>query len=109
MELSRKALVCVALAAGFATSRPPLTRCSFNHISPSACPYPWPLGTHRYGVFDCKPLQFIWAKFPGQYTEHNTVMLVGAAHVLFPGRYVLGLGQEGGAGHHKHLYWGSGN
>jgi ubiquitin-like domain-containing CTD phosphatase 1 len=31
--------------------------------------------TERYGVFDCKPLQFIWSKFPEQYTEDNTVML----------------------------------
>uniref|UniRef100_A0A7S1SVM3 protein-serine/threonine phosphatase n=1 Tax=Tetraselmis chuii TaxID=63592 RepID=A0A7S1SVM3_9CHLO len=31
--------------------------------------------TEKYGVFDCKPLSFIWAKFPSQYTESNTVML----------------------------------
>ena len=31
--------------------------------------------TEKYGTFDCKPLAFIWAKFPGQYTEQNTVML----------------------------------
>lgn len=31
--------------------------------------------TEKYGVFDCKPLAFIWAKFPGQYNESNTVML----------------------------------
>jgi len=31
--------------------------------------------TEKYGVFDCKPLAFIWAKFPDQYTEKNTVML----------------------------------
>jgi len=31
--------------------------------------------TEKYGVFDCKPLAFLWAKFPGQYTEANTVML----------------------------------
>lgn len=31
--------------------------------------------TERYGLFDCKPLQFIWAKFPDQYTPQNTVML----------------------------------
>ncbi|EFJ40041.1 hypothetical protein VOLCADRAFT_108373 [Volvox carteri f. nagariensis] len=31
--------------------------------------------TEKYGVFDCKPLQFIWEKFPGQYTEANTIML----------------------------------
>lgn len=28
-----------------------------------------------YGVFDCKPLEFIWAKFPGQYTKANTVAI----------------------------------
>lgn len=28
----------------------------------------------RWGVFDCKPLQFIWAKFPGVYGPHNTIM-----------------------------------
>ncbi|KAG2486031.1 hypothetical protein HYH03_015239 [Edaphochlamys debaryana] len=31
--------------------------------------------TDKYGVFDCKPLQFIWDKFPGQYTPANTIML----------------------------------
>lgn len=30
--------------------------------------------TEKYGVFDCKPLQFIWAKFD-EYDEDNTVML----------------------------------
>lgn len=35
------------------------------------------VGPHpRWGVFDCKPLQFIWAKFPGQYGPHNTIMCV---------------------------------
>lgn len=33
------------------------------------------VSTDKYGVFDCKPLQFIWAKFPDFYDEHNTVML----------------------------------
>ncbi len=28
----------------------------------------------RYGVFDCKPLQFIWAKFPDFYNADNTIM-----------------------------------
>ena len=27
------------------------------------------------GLFDCKPLGFIWAKFPGQYSEANTIMM----------------------------------
>lgn len=31
--------------------------------------------TDRYGVFDCKPLEFIWRKFPEHYDETNTVML----------------------------------
>lgn len=31
--------------------------------------------TEKYGVFNCKPLAFIWAKFPEHYNEHNTVML----------------------------------
>lgn len=31
--------------------------------------------TERYGVFDCKPLAFIWAKFDGAYNASNTVML----------------------------------
>ncbi|GAB4819028.1 hypothetical protein N2152v2_006074 [Parachlorella kessleri] len=30
--------------------------------------------TDKYGLFDCKPLQFIWAKFPDNYTEDNTIM-----------------------------------
>jgi hypothetical protein len=29
----------------------------------------------QYGVFDCKPLQFIWAKFAEHYNDTNTVML----------------------------------
>ena len=29
----------------------------------------------RAGVFDCKPLPLLWAKFPEHYNEHNTVML----------------------------------
>ena len=27
------------------------------------------------GVFDCKPLQFLWRKFEEHYTEENTIML----------------------------------
>ena len=27
------------------------------------------------GVFDCKPLQVLWGKYPGQYSRHNTIML----------------------------------
>ncbi|KAF5835203.1 hypothetical protein DUNSADRAFT_7746 [Dunaliella salina] len=33
------------------------------------------VNTEKYGVFNCKPLAFIWEKFPGFYNEHNTVML----------------------------------
>mmetsp|Transcript_16732 Transcript_16732/g.28707 ORF Transcript_16732/g.28707 Transcript_16732/m.28707 type:complete len:323 (-) Transcript_16732:615-1583(-) len=33
------------------------------------------VNTDKYGVFDCKPLAFIWEKFPGIYHQHNTVML----------------------------------
>lgn len=28
----------------------------------------------RYGVFDCKPLAFLWAKFPDFYNADNTIM-----------------------------------
>ncbi|KAK9833518.1 hypothetical protein WJX81_000663 [Elliptochloris bilobata] len=31
--------------------------------------------TDKYGVFDCKPLPLLWAKFSEHYGEHNTVML----------------------------------
>lgn len=31
--------------------------------------------TDKYGLFDCKPLAFIWAKFPEFYNEHNTIMM----------------------------------
>ena len=31
--------------------------------------------TARHGVYDCKPLPLIWAKFPGVYGPHNTIML----------------------------------
>ena len=30
--------------------------------------------TERHGVFDCKPLRFLWEKFPGIYSEQNTIM-----------------------------------
>jgi len=29
----------------------------------------------KRGTYDCKPLQVLWAKFPGVYTPGNTVML----------------------------------
>ncbi|KAL4857255.1 Ubiquitin-like domain-containing CTD phosphatase 1 [Chlorella vulgaris] len=29
----------------------------------------------KYGLFDCKPLAFLWAKFPEHYGPHNTIML----------------------------------
>jgi len=31
--------------------------------------------TARHGVYDAKPLPLIWAKFPGVYGPHNTIML----------------------------------
>ncbi|KAK9830125.1 hypothetical protein WJX72_009902 [[Myrmecia] bisecta] len=30
--------------------------------------------TAKYGLFDCKPLAFIWAKFPEVYNRDNTIM-----------------------------------
>lgn len=30
--------------------------------------------TEKYGVFNCKPLAFIWAKFPEFYSHKNTIM-----------------------------------
>mmetsp|Transcript_47453 Transcript_47453/g.152013 ORF Transcript_47453/g.152013 Transcript_47453/m.152013 type:complete len:313 (-) Transcript_47453:150-1088(-) len=30
--------------------------------------------TEKYGVFDCKPLQFIWSKYPEHYSSANTIM-----------------------------------
>lgn len=29
----------------------------------------------KRGVYDCKPLQVLWARFPGAYRPDNTVML----------------------------------
>lgn len=26
-------------------------------------------------MFDCKPLEYVWAKFPGVYTRDNTIMM----------------------------------
>jgi len=51
--------------------------------------------TEKYGVFDCKPLQILWGKFPDFYGPHNTIMLVRSvgfiAHTVFchpePGCY----------------------
>ena len=34
-----------------------------------------PMRLPRAGVFDCKPLPLLWAKFPELYNEQNTVML----------------------------------
>lgn len=31
--------------------------------------------SHRYGVYNCKPLAFVWAKFDGAYRPENTVMV----------------------------------
>ena len=28
----------------------------------------------KYGVFNCKPLGWLWAKYPGRYHEKNTIM-----------------------------------
>jgi hypothetical protein len=42
---------------------------------PHATVLPARAQTERYGVFDCKPLGFVWAKFPEHYNEGNTVML----------------------------------
>jgi len=30
---------------------------------------------HKKPVFDCKPLQVLWERFPDQYTPKNTIML----------------------------------
>jgi len=30
--------------------------------------------TEKYGLFDCKPLGWLWAKFGGRYDEKNTIM-----------------------------------
>lgn len=38
-------------------------------------PPPLLLQHPKYGLFDCKPLALIWAKFPEQYGPHNTIML----------------------------------
>eukprot|EP00227_Mantoniella_beaufortii_P014890 CAMPEP_0197588298 /NCGR_PEP_ID=MMETSP1326-20131121/9630_1 /TAXON_ID=1155430 /ORGANISM="Genus nov. species nov., Strain RCC2288" /LENGTH=317 /DNA_ID=CAMNT_0043153109 /DNA_START=36 /DNA_END=989 /DNA_ORIENTATION=+ len=32
------------------------------------------VSTEKYGVFDCKPLGWIWANFQGRYHEKNTIM-----------------------------------
>lgn len=31
--------------------------------------------TQAAGVFDCKPLQFLWSKFGEHYNKDNTIML----------------------------------
>mmetsp|Transcript_34379 Transcript_34379/g.61978 ORF Transcript_34379/g.61978 Transcript_34379/m.61978 type:complete len:370 (-) Transcript_34379:798-1907(-) len=33
------------------------------------------VSTEKYGVFNCKPLSFIWSKFPTFYNSANTVMI----------------------------------
>ena len=48
----------------------------------------------RYGVFDCKPLAFIWAKFPEHYNRANTIMFDDLRWVMtvrFPVTLVLSL------------------
>mmetsp|Transcript_39962 Transcript_39962/g.55552 ORF Transcript_39962/g.55552 Transcript_39962/m.55552 type:complete len:317 (+) Transcript_39962:133-1083(+) len=32
------------------------------------------VNNEKYGLFDCKPLAFIWMKFPEFYNENNTIM-----------------------------------
>ena len=50
---------------------------NINQIPYLACCPAWSIATlqRRAGVFDCKPLPLLWAKFPEHYGEHNTVML----------------------------------
>lgn len=33
-----------------------------------------PRATATAGLFDCKPLEFLWRKFEGMYGAHNTIM-----------------------------------
>lgn len=42
--------------------------------------------TEKYGVFNCKPLAFIWAKFPEFYSSKNTIMFddLGRNFVMNP-------------------------
>jgi hypothetical protein len=55
------------------------------------------VNTDKYGVFDCKPLAFIWAKFPEHYNEDNTVMLDDLRWAAAGGRAATVLA-EGGEG-----------
>ena len=47
-----------------------ICRCLPQEIS--AIARPWRVAA---GVFDCKPLQFLWSKFGEHYSKENTVML----------------------------------
>jgi ubiquitin-like domain-containing CTD phosphatase 1 len=42
------------------------------HVDHGAMITVGPVGAH--GVFDCKPLGYLWAKFPEHYNERNTIM-----------------------------------
>lgn len=58
---------------GLAASAP---AAQFRRDESLACElFGWCAVAPQYGVFDCKPLAFVWAKFPEQYTPDNTVML----------------------------------
>lgn len=48
------------------------TRCGSNHTLTHRKTRPAAAGA---GLFDCKPLQFLWAKFPEHYGAHNTIMM----------------------------------
>jgi ubiquitin-like domain-containing CTD phosphatase 1 len=46
--------------------------CCYNHACKGSGPRFHMVATA--GVFDCKPLGFLWGKFPEVYGPHNTIM-----------------------------------
>ena len=63
-------LFCSRPGCTLAAARPKVVPVADRNL-----PCPPPPQTEKYGVFDCKPLAFIWAKFPEFYNPSNTVML----------------------------------
>lgn len=50
------------------TAQTPHTPPAIDHLAMITVQHP------KWGLFDCKPLQFIWSKFPEHYGPHNTIM-----------------------------------
>lgn len=56
-------------------------------------------------MFDCKPLEFVWQKFPGVYTPENTIMMDDLRRNYILNPQVQWGGASGGGGFPLGLLW----